>query len=85
MVKRAARYIGEKRLKEQQIVQVANVQRNLSLSSRRKKEKFQKLTEFERRIIIGLLEEEFSYRALGARVQWNSSTVMRVWKQWTDE
>ncbi|GFU08986.1 transposable element Tcb2 transposase [Trichonephila clavipes] len=27
----------------------------------------------------------FSYRAIGARVQRNSSTVMRVWKQWTHE
>ncbi|GFS53029.1 hypothetical protein TNCV_331441 [Trichonephila clavipes] len=27
----------------------------------------------------------FSYRAIGARVQWNSSTVMGFWKQWTDE
>ncbi|GFU68193.1 uncharacterized protein TNCV_39031 [Trichonephila clavipes] len=35
--------------------------------------------------IIGLREGGFSYRAIGARVQWNSSTVMRVWKLWTDE
>ncbi|GFU68219.1 uncharacterized protein TNCV_39291 [Trichonephila clavipes] len=35
--------------------------------------------------IIGLQEGGFSYRAIGARVQRNSSTVMRVWKLWTDE
>ncbi|GFY06216.1 uncharacterized protein TNCV_2680101 [Trichonephila clavipes] len=52
---------------------------------RRKKEKFQQLTEFERGRIIGLREGEFSYHAIGARGQRNSSTVMRVWKQWTDE
>ena len=35
--------------------------------------------------IIGLLGAELSYRAVAARVQRNSSTVMHVWKQWTDE
>ncbi|GFY14117.1 transposable element Tcb2 transposase [Trichonephila clavipes] len=34
---------------------------------------------------MGLREGGFSYRAIGARVQRNSSTVIRVWKQWTDE
>ncbi|GFT83678.1 transposable element Tc1 transposase [Trichonephila clavipes] len=52
---------------------------------RRNKEKFQQLTEFERGRIIGLREGGFSSRAIGTRVQWNSSTVMRVWKQWSDE
>ncbi|PRD29080.1 UNVERIFIED_CONTAM: hypothetical protein NCL1_30517 [Trichonephila clavipes] len=51
---------------------------------RRNKEKFQQLTEFEWGRIIGF-REGFSYRAKGARVQRNSSTVMRVWKQWTDK
>ncbi|GFV16972.1 uncharacterized protein TNCV_1768831 [Trichonephila clavipes] len=36
-------------------------------------------------MIIGLRGGGFSYRAIGARVQRNSSTVIRVWKQWTDE
>ncbi|GFT95216.1 uncharacterized protein TNCV_3325531 [Trichonephila clavipes] len=49
------------------------------------KEKFQQLTEFERMIIMDLREGGFSYRAIGARMQGNSSTVMPVWKQWTDE
>ncbi|GFX51636.1 uncharacterized protein TNCV_5013391 [Trichonephila clavipes] len=49
------------------------------------KEKFQQIKEFEWGKIIGLREREFSYRAIGARVQRNSSTVMQVWKQWTDE
>ncbi|GFV72776.1 uncharacterized protein TNCV_1232901 [Trichonephila clavipes] len=52
---------------------------------RRNKEKFQQLTEFERGGIIDLREGGFSYRAIGARVQRNSTTEMRVWKQWTDE
>ncbi|GFT05399.1 uncharacterized protein TNCV_124101 [Trichonephila clavipes] len=51
----------------------------------RNRGKFQQLTEFERERIIGLLEGGFSYHAIEARVQRNSSTVMRVWKQWTDE
>ncbi|GFU90935.1 transposable element Tc1 transposase [Trichonephila clavipes] len=46
---------------------------------------FQQLTELERGRIISLREGEFSYHAIGVRVQWNSSTVIRVWKQWTDE
>ncbi|GFV65798.1 hypothetical protein TNCV_651211 [Trichonephila clavipes] len=41
--------------------------------------------DFERGRIIGLREGGFSYRAKGAHMQWNSFTVMRVWKQWTDE
>ncbi|GFY23728.1 transposable element Tc1 transposase [Trichonephila clavipes] len=52
---------------------------------RRNKEKFQQLTEFERGKIIDLCEGGFSYRAIRARGQWNSSTVMRVWKQWINE
>ncbi|GFW06154.1 uncharacterized protein TNCV_36301 [Trichonephila clavipes] len=52
---------------------------------RRNKEKFLQLTEFEQGITIGLREGGFSYRARGARAQRNISTVMRVWKQWTDE
>ncbi|GFS59924.1 uncharacterized protein TNCV_3957231 [Trichonephila clavipes] len=54
-------------------------------ASRRNKEKFQQITEFERVKIVGLQEGGFSYHVIGARVQWSSSTVMRVWKQWTDE
>ncbi|GFS48007.1 uncharacterized protein TNCV_3599511 [Trichonephila clavipes] len=52
---------------------------------RRNKKKFQQLTESERGRIIVLREGGFYYRSIGARVQRNSSTVMRVWKQWTDE
>ena len=35
--------------------------------------------------IIGLREGRFSYRTIVILVQKNNSTVMRVWKQWTDE
>ena len=52
---------------------------------RRKNEKLRQLIEFERGKIISLREERFSYRAIAASVQRNSSTVMRVWKQWTNE
>ncbi|GFW78016.1 transposable element Tc1 transposase [Trichonephila clavipes] len=52
---------------------------------RRNKEKLQQITEFKRGRIIDLREGGFSYRAIGARVQRNSSTVMRVWKHWTNE
>ncbi|GFW48654.1 transposable element Tc1 transposase [Trichonephila clavipes] len=52
---------------------------------RRNKEKFQQLTKLERRKIIGLQEGGFSYREIRAREQRNSSTAMRIWKQWTDE
>ncbi|GFW36657.1 hypothetical protein TNCV_1956571 [Trichonephila clavipes] len=45
---------------------------------RRNKEKYQKLTEFEWGRIIGLREGGFSYRAIGARVKRDSSTVMRL-------
>ncbi|GFU57799.1 uncharacterized protein TNCV_1281471 [Trichonephila clavipes] len=49
------------------------------------KEKFRQLAEFERGRIIGLRDGGFSYHVIGARVQQKRSTVMRVWKQWTDE
>ncbi|GFW04838.1 uncharacterized protein TNCV_4880731 [Trichonephila clavipes] len=52
---------------------------------RRNKEKFKQLTEFEWGKINSLREGGFSYPAIGARVQRNSSTVIRVWKQWTDD
>ncbi|GFX96685.1 transposable element Tcb2 transposase [Trichonephila clavipes] len=52
---------------------------------RRNSEKFQELTGVERERIIDIREGEFSNRAKGARVKRNSSTVMRVWKQWIDE
>ncbi|GFW00433.1 transposable element Tc1 transposase [Trichonephila clavipes] len=50
---------------------------------RRNKEKYQQLTEFECGRIIGLRNRGISHHAIEARVQRNSSTVMRVWKQWT--
>ncbi|GFV52079.1 transposable element Tc1 transposase [Trichonephila clavipes] len=47
--------------------------------------KFEQISEFERGRIVGLREAGLSYRAVAARVQRNSSTNMRVSKQWTDE
>ncbi|GFX90766.1 uncharacterized protein TNCV_3165971 [Trichonephila clavipes] len=41
--------------------------------------------EFKRERSIGLREGGFSYRAIGALMQRNSSTLMRVWKQWTNQ
>ncbi|XP_071042100.1 uncharacterized protein [Parasteatoda tepidariorum] len=52
---------------------------------RRKRARFQQLTEFERGRIIDLREAGLSHRTVAARVQRNRSTVMRVWKQLTDE
>ncbi|GFW15403.1 transposable element Tc1 transposase [Trichonephila clavipes] len=52
---------------------------------RRKGAKFEQISEFERGRIGGLREAVLSYRAVAARVQRNSSTIMRVSKQWTDE
>ncbi|GFU27996.1 transposable element Tc1 transposase [Trichonephila clavipes] len=52
---------------------------------RRKGAKFEQISEFERDKIVGLREAGLSYRAVAARVQRNSSTIMRVSKQWTDE
>ncbi|GFY23553.1 transposable element Tc1 transposase [Trichonephila clavipes] len=52
---------------------------------RRKGAKFEQISEFERDRIVGLHEAGMSYHAVAARVQRNSSTIMRVSKQWTDE
>ncbi|GFS95251.1 transposable element Tc1 transposase [Trichonephila clavipes] len=47
--------------------------------------KFEQISEFERGRIVGLPEAGLSYRAVAARVQRNSSTIMRVSKQCTYE
>ncbi|GFT01092.1 transposable element Tc1 transposase [Trichonephila clavipes] len=47
--------------------------------------KFEQISVFERGRIVGLREAGLSYRPVAARVQRNSSTIMRVSKQWTDE
>ncbi|GFV66471.1 transposable element Tcb2 transposase [Trichonephila clavipes] len=52
---------------------------------RRKGAKFEQISEFVRGKIVGLREAGLSYRAVAARVLRNSSTIMRVSKQWTDE
>ncbi|GFY36377.1 transposable element Tc3 transposase [Trichonephila clavipes] len=52
---------------------------------RRKGAKIKQISKFERGKIVGLCEAGLSYRAVAARVQRNSSTIMRVSKQWTDE
>ena len=49
---------------------------------RRRKEIFKQLTVFVQDRIIGLQEEGFSYHAIAACAQRNSSKVTRVWKQW---
>ncbi|GFS50934.1 transposable element Tc1 transposase [Trichonephila clavipes] len=51
----------------------------------RRRVKFEQISVFERGRIVGLREAGLSYRAVAARVQRNSSTIMRVSKQWTDE
>ncbi|GFV02623.1 transposable element Tcb2 transposase [Trichonephila clavipes] len=51
----------------------------------RKGAKFEQISEFERGRIVDLREAGLSYRAVAARVQRNSSTIMRVSKQWTEE
>ncbi|GFW92166.1 transposable element Tc1 transposase [Trichonephila clavipes] len=50
-----------------------------------KRVKFVQISVFERGRIVGFREAGLSYRAVAARVQRNSSTIMRVTKQWTDE
>nr|XP_042908021.1 uncharacterized protein LOC122271290 [Parasteatoda tepidariorum] len=52
---------------------------------RRKRANFQQLMDFERGRTIGLWEAGLSYGADATRVQRNSSTVVRVWKQWTNK
>ncbi|GFX51518.1 transposable element Tc1 transposase [Trichonephila clavipes] len=47
--------------------------------------KFQQITEFELERPFGFHEGGFFCRSMASHVQRNSSTVMRVWKQWTDE
>ncbi|GFS90173.1 transposable element Tc1 transposase [Trichonephila clavipes] len=78
---------GQTKLRINQLTAIKSVAilENQSRPPRRNKEKFRQLAEFERGRIIVLREGGFSYRTTGAHVQRNSSTVLRVWKQWTDE
>ena len=64
---------------------MTNLYWDLSTPPRQKNEKFQQLTEFERGRIISLWEGGFSYCTIASCLQWNSSRVTRIWKQWTDE
>ncbi|GFT45036.1 uncharacterized protein TNCV_3790311 [Trichonephila clavipes] len=59
--------------------------RPILMPPRRNKKTFLQLTEFEWTKIIGFLEGGHSNHGIGARMQRNSSTVMQVFKQWTDE
>ncbi|GFV58357.1 transposable element Tc1 transposase [Trichonephila clavipes] len=52
---------------------------------RRKGANFGHISEFERGRTVGLREAGLSYRAVAAHLQHNSSTIMRVSKQWMDE
>ena len=61
------------------------VAQSLLMPLRRKRVRFEQLTQFEQGRIIGLREAGLSYRAVASRLQRRRSTVMRVWKQWTDE
>ena len=55
------------------------------MPQRRIRLKFQQFTEFEQERIIGLCEGGFFYRVIAALVQRNSSTVIRVSKQYVDK
>ena len=55
------------------------------MPSRRKKDKLQQLMEFKQGRIFGLREGWFSYCTIAAGMQQDSSKVMQVWKQWTDD
>ena len=54
-------------------------------ASTTEKEKFQQFTECGQRSIIGLREGGYSFRAIAVFVLRNSSTVIGILKQWTDE
>lgn len=52
---------------------------------RRRRVPYQQLTDFERGRIIGLREAGWSYRDIAARVGRNATTIMRAWRQWSEE
>lgn len=52
---------------------------------RRQREPYRHVSGFERGRMVGLREAGLSYRAIAVRTGHAATTVMRVWKQWTDE
>ena len=52
---------------------------------RRRRSRYQQLTEFERGRIIGLQEGGFSFRDITERLSRDISTVHGCWEQWSRE
>lgn len=62
-----------------------NVSLVVNMPRQKRRKPYQQLTEFVRGRIVGMREGGFSYRKIAARTQCNATTVMRVWKKWTEE
>ena len=62
---------------------------NISLMSnkphRRRRKSYQQITEFAQGSIISVREGGFSYRENAACTQCNATTVIHIWKKWTEE
>ena len=57
----------------------------LRMPLRRRRGRYQQLTEFERDRIIGLREGGFSFRDIAERLDRDVSTVHVCWKKWSGE
>ncbi|GBN03396.1 hypothetical protein AVEN_6120-1 [Araneus ventricosus] len=55
------------------------------MSLRRRRSRYQQLTEFERCRVVGLREGGFSFRDIAERLGRNVSTVHDCWQQWSRE
>ena len=57
----------------------------VNMPRQKRRKSYQQITEFARGCIIGMRENGFSYRENATRTQCNATTVMYIWKKWTEK
>ena len=67
------------------LLPVVNVSLMINMPRQKWRKSYKQITEFARSRIIGMREFGFSYREIAVRTQCNVTTVMRIWKKWTEE
>ena len=67
------------------LLHAVNVSLMVNMPRQKRRRSYQQITEFARGRIMGMGEGGISYQEIAARMQCNSTTVMRIWKNWTEE
>ena len=67
------------------LLPVLNVSLMINMPRQKWRKSHHQITEIARGRIIDMQECGFSYPEIAARMQCNVTTVMRIWKKWTEE